>query len=26
VATHDARAVQAWPDAPSLNLPAGSGA
>ena len=23
VATHDARAVQAWPDAPSLNLPAG---
>jgi putative ABC transport system ATP-binding protein len=26
VATHDARAVQAWPDAPSVNLPAGSGA
>jgi putative ABC transport system ATP-binding protein len=26
VATHDARAVQAWPDAPSLNLPAWSGA
>jgi putative ABC transport system ATP-binding protein len=26
VATHDARAVQAWPDAPSLNLPAWGGA
>jgi putative ABC transport system ATP-binding protein len=26
VATHDARAVQAWPDAPSLVLPAGGGA
>ena len=24
VATHDARAVQAWPDAPSLNLPVGA--
>jgi putative ABC transport system ATP-binding protein len=26
VATHDARAVEAWPDAPSLNLPAWGGA
>ena len=26
VATHDARAVQAWPDAPSLNLPVWGGA
>lgn len=26
VATHDARAVQAWPDAPRLNLPPGGGA
>jgi len=25
VATHDARAVQAWSDAPSLNLSAGGG-